>query len=124
MKTEELRFGNLVYDTGSKVNTINLEAFKYLLSYGGTNICQVKPIPLTEEWLFKFGFEKYEHGFKEYWQLNDFQLEIHGDKFVFRVHGGESAPHLTQFFAHHTKYVHQLQNLYFTLTGEELTIKL
>lgn len=83
----------------------------------------IEPIPLTEEWLLKFGFENHKHCFKEYWQLNDFQLEIHGNKFVFRVDGGESAPYLTQFFAHHTKYVHQLQNLVFALTGEELTIK-
>jgi len=78
----------------------------------------VEPIPLTEEWLLKFGFEaelknadskngrfmvytKYpitfntNHG----WWLYSMKLNVQPE------------------------YVHQLQNLYYALTGEELCIK-
>lgn len=69
----------------------------------------IRPIPLTEEWLKKFGFKK----FKNYndWSKGGFIL--HGRKrgFVLR----KSAPDV--------KSVHQLQNLYFALTGEELKTK-
>ena len=32
-------------------------------------------------------------------------------------------PHTIQWFSYDVKYVHQLQNLYFALTGTELEIK-
>lgn len=64
-------------------------------------------IPLTEEWLLKFGFKPF---------CKDFSLKgivIHKRKrgWVLR----KSVPDL--------KYVHQLQNLYFALKGEELNLK-
>ena len=83
-----------------------------------------EPIPLTEEWLTKFGFEKddvntYIHyslpsGTGIYfesgndWNFND--ANICGDY--------DECIHVKL-----PQYVHQLQNLYFSLTGKELTIK-
>jgi hypothetical protein len=68
------------------------------------------PIPITEEWLLKLGFtsnpyqDRYEKG----------QLHIECDKTKGEICLWiESMPHI--------KHVHQLQNLYFALTGEELT---
>lgn len=77
------------------------------------------PIPLTEEWLVKFGFSN--KGGKEY-QINTGDqshliIELYDYSFsVGYAYESSGTPHKIQ-------YVHQLQNLYFALTGEELTIK-
>ncbi len=73
------------------------------------------PIPLTEEWLMKFGIVKFAGGisdWREVWRdsYSTFQLE--------RVQSGEWIFHGIEI-----KHVNQLQNLYFFLTGQELTIK-
>lgn len=113
MKTNELRFGNYVYDTLGKVNKIDLEAITYIAKETHN---QVKPIPLTEEWLLKFGFLKdLENGIYLninayaflYWQNNRVELLDNDNNFMIS----------------HCNYVHQLQNLYFALTGKELTFK-
>jgi hypothetical protein len=69
-----------------------------------------EPIPLTEEWLLKFGFEWKNHG-------------LHKDNWVIRQFGGDWTIFLSNEkynFDIKLCYVHQLQNLYFALTGEEL----
>ncbi len=77
-------------------------------------------IPLTEEWLLKFGFEKgYDaNNTIDTWMI--FTLKAH----LFDLKC--TKPELT--FSTGTlhfnpKFVHQLQNLYFALTGEELKLK-
>lgn len=116
MKTEELRLGNLVSNMNPRHNDsiltiesigdnheVNVFYRKYLLS-------ELEPIPLTEEWLFKFGFKpEYSH-----WWNGDFTI----DKSAI---GGYFLCDIDIHVA--IKYVHQLQNLYFALTGEELTLK-
>jgi hypothetical protein len=67
-----------------------------------------RPIPLTEEWLLKFGFEI----------TNNFQT-----KDRFQTHKQDGIIWFEYgYISIELKYVHQLQNLYFALTGEELTI--
>ena len=76
-----------------------------------------EPIPLTEEILLKCGFEKIENG----WKVIDF--------ICFKI-SWERLAGLTLTFENesiyisHIKHLHQLQNLYFALTNEELTIQL
>jgi hypothetical protein len=78
-----------------------------------------KPIPLTEEWLLKFGFQfikcgqdinngKYCHW--NYWALNGFVIRSRNGRFGFNGEVKDID----------IKHVHQLQNLHFALTGEEL----
>jgi DNA-directed RNA polymerase subunit M/transcription elongation factor TFIIS len=79
-------------------------------------------IPLTKEWLYNFGFSVrkessnfYYFGYGENPRTKDWMLclKYFEDENRFFFMNG-----------HHTiKYVHQLQNLYFALTGEELKIK-
>ena len=71
------------------------------------------PIPLTEEWLLKFGFvpEKMEDGFLSY-RLKFVDISMPYFEFTYD-YGTESFE---------VKYVHQLQNLFFALTGTELTL--
>jgi hypothetical protein len=76
----------------------------------------VKPIPLTEDWLLRFGFEKRDRNSKQ-GVLSTYQKK--GNKFHVTNSG-----HVVYGFKHlHINYVHQLQNLIFALTGEELTLK-
>jgi len=84
-------------------------------------------IPLTEEWLLKFGFEKDTYASTNRWILyNHDEGEV-----LFEISGSDSYGWVRIFTTTngiedtdtHFKYVHQLQNLYFALTGEELTLK-
>lgn len=78
----------------------------------------IKPIPLTEEWLLKFGFEKLcstEKGFKQnVYSMRNPSLQIYE---LSKGYG------VSFWIGNELKHVHQLQNLYFALTGEELTFK-
>ena len=82
-----------------------------------------RPIQLTEEWLVKFGFEigKKNYSLNVGMELFDYAVK---DKFC--IWGGKPGwcivelPHIGQYYI---QYVHQLQNLYFALIGEELTIQ-
>ena len=123
MKASELRIGNILYWESKNGVTLpqNLVISWVILgNFDAQNIfCKdYTPIQLTEEWLLKFGFE-YHHDtphpnkvYRKNWSEGYFDLE-HIISFYF---GGN-------FISVELKYVHQLQNLYFALTGEELTIK-
>jgi hypothetical protein len=75
-----------------------------------------EPILLTKEWLLKLGFTK-ESEISEYFDGDyryacEYVLDYKNDVLVFNNNMGS--------IYNHVKYVHQLQNLYFALTGEEL----
>lgn len=133
MKANELRIGNLVqYGVlDVPVKSIHIESVlkKEVSIYVELNeklnhycvlIHDVSPIPLTEKWLLKFGFQaRYTIGHSAQYYINenpvthDWMLSIlwlEGDNCPFYKNGH-----------HKIKYVHQLQNLYFALTGDELT---
>jgi len=94
--------------------------------YCGWDMKDIKPIPLTEEWLLKFGFDS-QIGFikfigKKY--TNSFEV-AHNDLdrwycYFRNFNKGEQDDFV--LLRNNLKHVHQLQNLYFALTGEELTI--
>lgn len=124
IKPEELRIGSTVWlKSKNKPYTI---ACGYDIDEG-IDSDDFEPIELTETWLFKLGFEKHIRKYNTIsntvYYIDDFEIQIHGDIFPLSINGGEAMPYLTQYFAHHTKSVNQLQNLYFALTGSELTIK-
>jgi hypothetical protein len=108
IKANELRMGNLILKNGN-LHYTNYMTIRDVYGRSVTDKVKFEPIPLTEEWLFKFGFVYLnEHG----WIKNnvfDFLLNS-----SFELDWYENAP---------CKHVHQLQNLYFALTGEELKFK-
>ena len=121
MKAKYLRIGNLI-EFGKSVliiDTISSSDNAILLTRNRNNITtplsECKPIPLTEEWLIKFGFEKFE-ALTDIWVLGNFRIV--GFKGVFKFYYTDVEPHNNNT---HLEYVHQLQNLYHALTGEELT---
>jgi len=73
-----------------------------------------EPIPLTEEWLLKFGFKHTGNAF--YLHVKSL-IEVCniGDKFFYCGFKGVSIGNIY--------HVHALQNLYFALTGTELILK-
>jgi len=77
------------------------------VGYSCLGLDQYEGIPLTEEWLIKFGFKPLAKD----WAFKGVVIHTRKRGFVLR----KSVPDI--------KHVHQLQNLYFSLTGEELTIK-
>ena len=132
MRAEELRIGNLIehnYFSSPPVTITGLKKDKgtdlvYISdpTFNTINIEQVKPIPLTEEWLVKFGFK-----FTDEFDFNLKGLSLDGGvcHFSFDMFRGLYNIENCDFVELPTfvKHVHQLQNLYFALTGEELTIK-
>lgn len=113
MKPNELRIGNYFIDWDNKISVLDKSMF-YSIGCGDTSYDEFKPIPLTEEWLLKFGFEKTQYYWlKKYIILNlDFEFcTTNGEGDLTYIGNGVSY-----------KYVHQLQNLYFALTGEELIL--
>jgi hypothetical protein len=109
MKASELRIGNYVFKDG--------EIFSIqILHISHTNI-GIEPIPLTEEWLLRFGFKD-----NRIMLPGDGELEIRlkGNTFHIWPADGQTESHN---YRNHIYYVHQIQNLVFALTGEELTIK-
>lgn len=138
MKASDLRIGNYVYYEhtthivsgvhGNKVYSWWVKDGEPVIEYeakdvSGTQvenpyidvISQYEPIPLTEEWLLKFGFDMKNKNRLD-WVKGAFNLERSNEdnsKFCFEV------------YSHYIPldYIHQFQNLYFALTGEELTLK-
>lgn len=115
MKSSELRIGNWVEVDGriDKVLVIYPDAIDCKIDE--SILCEymkfVEPIPLTGEWLAKFGFVL--AGLE--W-VGPMCLEQHHGELYYSA--GESLQ-----LSIDIKSVHQLQNLYHALTGEELEIK-
>lgn len=120
MKASELRIGNFVEFDGeeSKIESISLGVKSghvvYLECYGDLILFDhLEPIPLTEEWLVKFGFEEKDGYFTK--NKDDIYNNYTDNSFDYVING---------IVIIEIKHVHQLQNLYFALTGEELKIQL
>lgn len=117
MKANELRIGNL-YEFKGCLCTININTFAEF----NLHLKEFQPIPLTEEWLLKFGFDNnrrlYLYGMADYFMSYD----IMSDNSIFIYNEVETANNESLTMMGHIKYIHQLQNLYFALTGEELKI--
>ena len=112
MKANELRIGNLVLSQweNNKIHKVRGQDIFDLEQ--GIDSNSFQPIPLTEEWLLKFGFNKGKFNYK--WQYGNF---IYDQKLKLWVWFG------VQIHDYLIENVHQLQNLYFALTAQELTIK-
>jgi len=138
MKAEELRIGNWIDYKGVNVQW-SIEDY----AEWGNNIEQlVKPIQLDEHWLERMGFDKSEKKWKgngqdyqpEYpetrqaiYDINQFQVVLEDwewkkgkiDKNTLIYFQGEEIV----IEEKQITYLHQLQNLHYSLTGSELEIK-
>lgn len=134
MKTTELRKGNYLYFINEGPECVVLDGIS---SYDDIieshnehervaerGIEDFKPIPLDKEWLLKFNFSYDSHAFK---------IIFNGLRFVlFQINASNNYNDNKNEFSvtvyqhgngieiARIKHVHQLQNLYFALTQQEL----
>lgn len=126
----ELRKGNIVFGGEERLNgSVYIEKHNIIvediISQKGINpvysldghisgcfpFKDLWPIELTEEWLFNLGAEIFPGGG---WLLNNRLISYAECRSKF----------IDQSTSVELNYVHQLQNLYFALTGKELEVKL
>jgi hypothetical protein len=147
MKANELRVGNLLQ--GEPISLVNLGVYGdgvTMITGEGISLIEqgllqgLGPIPLTESWLLKLGFKYQDRDINTAiperfyispkFSRTEFWLECNLPRKPFNrpfwwlnwdIGGGVHFIHLPQ--GDKLEYIHQLQNLYYALTGEELTIK-
>ena len=129
IQAKELRIGNLInfhkIENGiqsiSKCSIIQIINTPEYYSY----------IPLTEDWLIKFGFEKFKFEVNEKPQRTSYILfsKEMSDKSWLTIANSEmpiSFPMIkdehqkSNYILRNISHVHELQNLYFVLTNKEL----
>ena len=117
MRAEELRIGNWVQFKHTET-PVRITLGDFVRQYKEGHLDNYEPIPLTEEWLELMGFDKLSDNC---W-LNDDDGRFYVDKmsisekfvYYFKEDSNDFIP---------IPSVHKIQNLYFALKGEELTIK-
>ncbi len=120
IKANEIRIGNIVEKSIKSGNGRKLIAEigcqDIVRIFENTGNFNYEPIPLTEEWLIRFGFEKALNG---YWCQQDlFNVKISKfDVIEIYLRGSD-----TDLAFCGIQYVHQLMNLYHSLTQTELTL--
>jgi len=143
MKAKELRIGNFV-----KLNNKDYHAFEdfYPMSdenniwsienisrsgslvmynslenlYKSCEVSDIENIELNEKWLLKMGFSKSEKQWDYLMRDNNFKYEINIGFHNISIHISEKYGYITGSTHPIAKTVHQLQNLYFALTNQEL----
>lgn len=119
MKASELKIGNYVrHQLFDKNITITSDHIQQLESGMDQDILQ--GIPITEEWLVNFGFEE---NYRSKLRVN---YDAPNETMGYDFNKNEKKMEGFRFYGRWIEginYVHKLQNLYFALTGEELTLK-
>jgi hypothetical protein len=124
MKATELRIGNLLmYSNNSEIWTVSgihefgIDCFDEIeetyMEYEN-----FEPIPLTEEWLLKLGFVSQPLDDKRFIEFKKgLTSVVYKDDKIILVYVGIQRVNHNNF-----QFFHQLQNLYFALTGEQLVL--
>jgi hypothetical protein len=133
LEPKDLRIGNILLYKGKYVHitTLSLDIddeyeetigfcdlgklSNEITDWNRSLIADLQPTPLTPELLEKCGFEK---------RNNVYSNGNMGFEVVSLKSGGEMYLVPNALYCIDIKYLHQLQNLYFTLTGKELDITL
>lgn len=126
IQANELMIGNYLFKHGEVVKIVEIgikhkgDTNYYLRSENdncGYWIDQFKPIPLTEEWLLKFGFEQKDHLFRLH-LVNSIYIEYNSESnlYYFDIYMNTCRVEL--------QYLHELQNIYQSITFKELNIEL
>lgn len=115
----ELRIGNIVYF--NNYEQLDIDQIKTLTFIDFEQICYDKhanrfsPIQLTQEILEKWCYFIYNGNILK---LNDFEIGYENDDFVYN----QFSVRYKKLIILKVKYLHQLQNLIYALTGEELKV--
>lgn len=134
MKANELRLGNLFWVLHEESETVTTAAIQHLQSLqeyeddpdderwsrGGPNDYYAG-IPLSKDWLERLGFEEHK-GVKTYTIAAMTSKDRQTGFILKQCENGSYTPACYTDIHEEIWYVHQLQNLFFALTGTELTI--
>jgi len=136
MKSTELRLGNYLgcsagigydYCVVTKISHDKIETVAGNNHVFGVQYEVDNAIPLTEEWLLKFGARVWGHESSrmasiEITEHMSFEINlVNGDFHIVYDDLVVEGDHAC--IAVNIKSIHKMQNLYFALTGKELTIK-
>ncbi len=134
INVKELRIGNAVFKKDALFNGKDMQIKERLYFISAYDIYHMvedgdptnHPIPLTPEWLERCGGIK-NIGTPFYcidMPSNIGQIHINpGNGMIWLKHHRNEHTSLNPYSGNAGYYLHNLQNLYFALTGEELTIK-
>lgn len=147
INARELRIGNLVTveNDYENIQGVQTRIAKCCLLGVNKGVWQeykdIKPIPLTEEWLIKFGFDCFDGGIITSYSIDVTGITMAKSEVISLTPNNDRNGYWYVYFRQgdtkerelfHThdlvllqrklEYVHQLQNLFFALTGKELTI--
>lgn len=137
INAKELRVGNiLMFDETDTV--IVTEIYKKKVKFSGVpmaryskieatcGLSDLEPVPITESILLNCGFKKRNEGFYEVFHIETWN-NIRTVSTVFKITlddlDGPIGVFISGNHVVHLRSLHQLQNLYFSLTGQELEIK-
>jgi hypothetical protein len=120
MKSAELRVGNLIIDNEfpsiiSEIIGISFTDVVITQYSDSLKLTDTKPIPLTEEWLLKMGGKKVNN--------LDWSIMFGGIEFYCRYNKFWYCSIGSVYLSDRIQFVHQVQNLYFSITNQELTMK-
>jgi hypothetical protein len=126
MRASELRIGNLIlynkcgsFKCKSTVIKVGFETI-FNVANKFKNF-HYNSIPLTEEWLLKFGFTRHHTDYSN--NIIFIKNVPNNTEFEWGVYPNEVGSGIQIQNRELLRYVHQLQNIYFALTGEELEYK-
>lgn len=124
MEITELRIGNIIRhnvkddETGGfcepNEDKISEDDFNMFI-LDTSQLKKSKPIKLNEKWLMRFGFYRCNNAFDK--KVNDEQIFS-----VWNIPESKTFTLNEMVFNIEIRYVHQLQNIYFALTGTELVL--
>jgi hypothetical protein len=139
MQPTDLRIGNYIFGSLKNINN-EIKTFigkiKYLdVTEKEVYDCQIdvldsdlndiketlgekKPIPINEDWLKKLGFRPINNHEFSLW-IDEYECSsFFVERKYYGIRVGEK-----DVFTKHVSTVHELQNIFFALTGKELTIQ-
>lgn len=124
---KELRLGNLIYVTDTLTNLVyqlptrtNIHNLMLMTGYDKSPCDLIfEPIPISEIWLIRLGFTKEEYDdetlmFFNYGKV--FSIEVEKGLYDFKWRNQERVVDI--------KYIHQLENLYFSIYENEIEFDL
>jgi len=130
MNIQELRIGNIIkfnwwFNSIGIVDLIDgAHGYVTMVSHSDEfTLDELSPVPITDEWLLHFGFFAFLNSSGEKTGYFD-----HPTENFHVVTGVKPWVYIVDQYSEHQlnldiQYVHQLQNLYFCLTGQELEVK-
>ena len=129
MNEIELRIGNIVMYDGDIVKVIGIKQTGLLCEvwlediYDSVDIEELKPIKLIEDILLKCGFELIYDGYytRELYLIQDTRFDFLINKQNFEL---SELVYIGDTYYRNVRYLHELQNLYYAITKQELEVNL